>query len=1082
MRTKQSFSRLLSILLLFAMLLTNTGGISYAVDAEPHETPVIIDNGSCGDNLTWTLSEDLTLTISGTGTMNNFNWDQPWLERSWEIVKVVVEEGVENIGSSAFRGFEACTEIQLPSTVTDIGEYAFTNCILLPEINLPKKLKTIGEYAFGGCALLTEIKLPDGVTSIGIEAFCSCTALTSIVIPDSVTEIGYGILATCSALQSVTLPKGLACIESAMFAGCRALTGIVIPHSVTIIKDSAFENCTALESITIPAGITAIENFAFDRCDSLTTINYGGTEEQWNAIVVGIKNDVLSDATVNFESYAEPEEPEKPELPGGTCGENLTWTLSEDLILTISGEGEMEHFNWGSQPWADYSSEIVEIIIEAGVESIGSNAFCTFGSLTAIELPETLKTIGEYAFGGCTLLPEIDLPDSLTDIGIDAFCSCSSLTDIVIPDSTTTIAYGAFASCTALQSVTLPKTLTNLESGLFSGCSALTSIVIPEHVSIIKDSAFEGCTALASITIPVSVTEIGSSAFINCENLTTVNYGGYMSQWNAIRLGDKNAPLLNANILCVIFEGPVTTGEELMIAIAQGGEVTIGKDLSLTDVITISGEVTLKAESPVTITTTAENALTVTGTLTLGENITISGTNTALYVNGGTVNIEGAVLTASHWQNSAFRVYNGGTLNLTSGTLSSDRDALTISESQFNMTGGTVSSVNRYALYVNNSSTVTISGGTVISDTYFALNAKNSSTVTITNGDFTGAISAGSEATVTVSGGTFSEALSETYLADGLGCALLKGNTRYTIGVLHSITHSLKFVTGISGTGSVMTAGNVSVGASLSKSKAIAGEEIVFTVTVPEHYSLALKMNGKEVETTDNQFTFIMPDADVKLYAVVEPIPGTPALPGGTCGENLTWALDTDYILTISGTGAMDNYAAAADLLPQSAVPMTTETPAAAPWSEYAALITKVVVQDGVTSIGDNAFAGCETLEEIDIAETVTAIGNSVFTDCEALETVIYRGSEEQWAEVEVGTGNESLADKIEIRDFLTGDLNSDDILNVYDAIDLLSLIANGTSDTMPSDKLLIVDINGDGLVNVYDAIDLLSMIANSAA
>ena len=62
---------------------------------------------------------------------------------------------------------------------------------------------------------------------------------------------------------------------------------IIIPESVTSISEGAFKRCTNLTSITIPESVTSINGWAFDGCSKLKTINYTGTEEQWNAISKG---------------------------------------------------------------------------------------------------------------------------------------------------------------------------------------------------------------------------------------------------------------------------------------------------------------------------------------------------------------------------------------------------------------------------------------------------------------------------------------------------------------------------------------------------------------------------------------------------------------------------------------------------------------------------------------------------------------------------------------------------------------------------------------------------------------------------
>ena len=92
----------------------------------------------------------------------------------------------------------------------------------------------------------------------------------------------------------------------------------------------------------------------------------------------------------------------------------------------------------------------------------------------------------------------------------------------------------------------------------------------------------------------------------------------------------------------------------------------------------------------------------------------------------------------------------------------------------------------------------------------------------------------------------------------------------------------------------------------------------------------------------------------------------------GTCGaegDNLTWTLDSDGVLTISGTGAMKDY----------------PNEIGAPWADFADDLTKVVIEEGITTIGASAFMYCDNLTEVVIPGTVTSIGSTAFLGCNSL-------------------------------------------------------------------------------------------------
>ncbi len=128
----------------------------------------IVDSGTCGENLTWTLDSEGTLTISGTGKMVGFESQQidgeyrtsaPWGNYFKDIVKVILNDGILNIGYKAFYGCRM-TSITIPESVTNIEESAFGKCADLKNITLPDGLTRIGMGAFSGCHSLTK-KIPN---------------------------------------------------------------------------------------------------------------------------------------------------------------------------------------------------------------------------------------------------------------------------------------------------------------------------------------------------------------------------------------------------------------------------------------------------------------------------------------------------------------------------------------------------------------------------------------------------------------------------------------------------------------------------------------------------------------------------------------------------------------------------------------------------------------------------------------------------------------------------------------------------------------------------------------------------------
>ena len=220
----------------------------------------------------------------------------------------------------------------------------------------------------------------------------------------------------------------------------------------------------------------------------------------------------------------------------GAKGDNVTWTLDSEGLLSIAGTGAMESledFAFLSPTdtlWNGHQNEIKLAFISDGVTSIGDGAFYNCYRLTSIAIPDSVTKIGDGAFGICSRLTSIAIPDSVTSIGDGAFASCDSLTSIAIPDSVTSIGTGAFSDCDSLTSIVIPDTVTSIGDLMFSHCNNLTSIVIPDSVASIGYWAFDGCRSLTSIDIPDSVTSIGSFA-IRDNTLIYCHADSYAEKW-----------------------------------------------------------------------------------------------------------------------------------------------------------------------------------------------------------------------------------------------------------------------------------------------------------------------------------------------------------------------------------------------------------------------------------------------------------------------------------------------------------------------------------------------------------------------
>ncbi len=321
----------------------------YPKDYKPldeSESEKVIKNGTAG-NLKWTLTNTGVLTISGSGVIPDYSaGSAPWNELSFNTV--VIDKGVTGIGGYAFNQKEELLSIYIPDGVKKIGESAFSESGLI-SVTVPGSVEEIGNDAFHDCANLTSVTVSEGVKIIGEQAFRGCTTLAYIDFPASITSVGAGAFMSCKEMTRVRFMPGTGTVTMGdnLFSQCWNLTSVTLPKTTDRISSGMFSSCSSLPVLYIPATVTEIGENPFTSCRYLKNIYFGGSESDWNSMIIPtLKNQLMQNGTtVTFDApFNNPFAPE-PDDPGDLPDKDDGGTTPPD-----TGDGDNDHkHNWSTE-------------------------------------------------------------------------------------------------------------------------------------------------------------------------------------------------------------------------------------------------------------------------------------------------------------------------------------------------------------------------------------------------------------------------------------------------------------------------------------------------------------------------------------------------------------------------------------------------------------------------------------------------------------------------------------------------------------------------------------------------------------
>lgn len=325
------------------------------------------------ENMQWSFDSGI-LTITGNGKMpeHRMSREWPWAEYSDKVTKIVIEEGIQSVGVSAFYGF---------------GK--------VKEVILPQSLRFIDTCAFGDCFKLTSIVIPEGTLSVGQNAFDACFYMENVSLPSTLLRIEENAFSSCDEMTSIVLPEGLEFLGEAAFYSS-PLEEITLPSTLIEIEEEVFTSGYNLKSVTLNCEVDMPNIFA--QCKKIENVNCGSYYVYEDGVLYNKDKTVLI----------------------GAIDENITSVNIPGTVERISAH-------------AFSNTALTTVTIPSSVKEIGTGAFISCKALGSVTIENGLETVGEFAFAFCESLTQLDFPESVKSTAYGSFRGCSANVNFASP-------------------------------------------------------------------------------------------------------------------------------------------------------------------------------------------------------------------------------------------------------------------------------------------------------------------------------------------------------------------------------------------------------------------------------------------------------------------------------------------------------------------------------------------------------------------------------------------------------------------------------------------------------------------------
>lgn len=431
-------------------------------------------------------------------------------------VNITVPEGVTDIASNclseADRGISC---LAFPSSLGVINDGAFHRCAI-GRVDFDNGLYEIGNSAFNNSGLTGIIELPETLRNVGDNAFSENEFLQGVVIKSKDILFGNYAFSDCPSLVSFSLPDGAKVWVSSkgLFQFCENLNNINVTQIFgTTIPDAAFRGCESLSNIIVTKKVRKIGDFAFYNCVELRDFDFTKVEKlgENSFSHSRLKGDIVFTKHLDCvpkECFMECGHIAGVDFKGG-CGE-----FKEDCFSVAESGGNEEG------DWLGY------IKVNGEVKSFGDGCFCGQEGLHTLEFDDCVTSVGNYAFDACLGLKDLGSIKTVNCIGDSAFRG-TGLTSVDLTILGSNIGEECFTDCNELAKVKLKSDY--IGANMFASCKAYGMTVEWESVgefSEIQDGAFL-CSNLSKIELPSNLRGIGNDAFHECHMLEEIKIPSY---------------------------------------------------------------------------------------------------------------------------------------------------------------------------------------------------------------------------------------------------------------------------------------------------------------------------------------------------------------------------------------------------------------------------------------------------------------------------------------------------------------------------------------------------------------------------